>query len=134
MNTRVLPGTFAPGYQECRSFGNRVESDTRCACSHPVLLQAFARTGRINPVLLLRLLLLSIAHCAIRRDGREHLPQFVLEHFAAHSDGQILDDDDDMRALVVLILSERYEVHSARDGVEGLESARRLRPDRRLPP
>lgn len=41
----------------------------------------------------------------------------------------VVDDDDDMRGLMVLLLGERYEVASARDGEEGLALARRLLPD-----
>lgn len=41
----------------------------------------------------------------------------------------VVDDDDDMRDLMTMVLSERYDVAAARDGVEGLELARRLRPD-----
>jgi DNA-binding response OmpR family regulator len=41
----------------------------------------------------------------------------------------VVDDDDDMRELMVMLLSVSYEVAVARDGAEGLEMARRLRPD-----
>ncbi|MDE2142473.1 MAG: response regulator [Elusimicrobia bacterium] len=41
----------------------------------------------------------------------------------------VVDDDDDMRALMSLILSDSYEVSSAPDGSAGLELARKLRPD-----
>jgi DNA-binding response OmpR family regulator len=41
----------------------------------------------------------------------------------------VVDDDGDMRELMVLLLSARYDVAAARDGAEGLEMARRLRPD-----
>jgi DNA-binding response OmpR family regulator len=41
----------------------------------------------------------------------------------------VVDDDDDMRALMVMLLGARYDVSVARDGAEGLEMARRLRPD-----
>jgi CheY-like chemotaxis protein len=41
----------------------------------------------------------------------------------------VVDDDDDMRELMVMLLGGSYEVAAARDGAEGLEMARRLRPD-----
>ncbi len=41
----------------------------------------------------------------------------------------VVDDDDDMRALMSLILSAGCEVSSAADGVAGLEMARKVRPD-----
>ena len=41
----------------------------------------------------------------------------------------IVDDDEDMRGLMVMLLSERYDVSVAHDGEEGLEMARRQRPD-----
>jgi DNA-binding response OmpR family regulator len=41
----------------------------------------------------------------------------------------VVDDDDDMRSLMIMILSDRYEVSAARDGAEGLEMARLQRPD-----
>ena len=41
----------------------------------------------------------------------------------------MVDDDLDMRELMALLLRERYEVACAQDGAEGLEFARRLRPD-----
>ena len=41
----------------------------------------------------------------------------------------VVDDDDDIRDLMIAVLSPDYEVSSARDGMEGLELARRLRPD-----
>src|SRR5438105_15506247 len=41
----------------------------------------------------------------------------------------VVDDDDEIRELIVLLLSESYEVSSARDGAEGLALARSLRPD-----
>ena len=41
----------------------------------------------------------------------------------------VVDDDDDMRSLMLMLLSARYDVSVARDGAEGLEMARRLRPD-----
>ena len=41
----------------------------------------------------------------------------------------VVDDDDDMRELMVMLLSDSYEVAAAHDGEEGLEMARRLRPD-----
>jgi DNA-binding response OmpR family regulator len=41
----------------------------------------------------------------------------------------VVDDDDDMRQLMVLLLSETYEVSTACDGRQGLEMARQVRPD-----
>ena len=41
----------------------------------------------------------------------------------------VVDDDDDMRALMSLLLSEAYEVSSAADGAEGLALAKKLKPD-----
>lgn len=41
----------------------------------------------------------------------------------------VVDDDDDMRELMVMLLSVDYDVAAASDGKEGLELARRLRPD-----
>lgn len=41
----------------------------------------------------------------------------------------VVDDDDDMRGLMVLLLGDRYDVAAARDGEEGLAMARSLRPD-----
>jgi len=41
----------------------------------------------------------------------------------------VVDDDDDMRGLMVLLLGDRYDVVAARDGEEGLALAKRLRPD-----
>jgi DNA-binding response OmpR family regulator len=41
----------------------------------------------------------------------------------------VVDDDDDMRELMIMLLSGTYEVAAARDGKEGLEMVRRLRPD-----
>jgi DNA-binding response OmpR family regulator len=41
----------------------------------------------------------------------------------------VVDDDDDMRELMVMLLGDSYDVAAARDGAEGLEMARRLRPD-----
>ncbi|MFI5346102.1 MAG: response regulator transcription factor [Elusimicrobiota bacterium] len=41
----------------------------------------------------------------------------------------VVDDDDDMRALMALILSGEREVSSAADGAAGLELARKIRPD-----
>jgi DNA-binding response OmpR family regulator len=41
----------------------------------------------------------------------------------------VVDDDDDMRELMVMLLSVNYEVAAACDGKEGLEMVRRLRPD-----
>jgi len=40
-----------------------------------------------------------------------------------------VDDDDDMRALMTMLLSGSFEVSSAADGAAGLELAKRLRPD-----
>ncbi|HEX5658509.1 MAG TPA: ATP-binding protein [Polyangiales bacterium] len=41
----------------------------------------------------------------------------------------VVDDNADMRALLVRTLRGRYRVAQARDGVEGLEKARKLKPD-----
>jgi DNA-binding response OmpR family regulator len=41
----------------------------------------------------------------------------------------VVDDDDDMRDLIVNILSPEYEVASACDGAKGLEAARAAAPD-----
>jgi DNA-binding response OmpR family regulator len=41
----------------------------------------------------------------------------------------IVDDDDGMRELMTTLLSADYEVSSARDGLEGLQLAKGLRPD-----
>lgn len=41
----------------------------------------------------------------------------------------VVDDDDDMRQLMVMLLGETYDVSAAHDGAQGLEMARRLRPD-----
>jgi DNA-binding response OmpR family regulator len=41
----------------------------------------------------------------------------------------VVDDDDDMRALMRMLLKDRYEVSTAVDGAEGLELVRSVRPD-----
>lgn len=41
----------------------------------------------------------------------------------------VVDDDDDMRALMAMLLSATCEVSSAADGAKGLELAKSLRPD-----
>jgi DNA-binding response OmpR family regulator len=41
----------------------------------------------------------------------------------------VVDDDDDMRALMIMLLSPEYDVAAACDGKEGLEMAKRLHPD-----
>ena len=41
----------------------------------------------------------------------------------------IVDDDDDMRGLMTMILEDDFEVSSASDGAEGLAMARAQRPD-----
>lgn len=41
----------------------------------------------------------------------------------------VVDDVPDMRRFVAHVLSEQYRVKTARDGLEGLEGARRIRPD-----
>lgn len=41
----------------------------------------------------------------------------------------VVDDDDDMRELMVMLLKDRYEVCSARDGEEGLAMIRERCPD-----
>jgi CheY-like chemotaxis protein len=40
----------------------------------------------------------------------------------------VVDDDDDMRGLIIALLREDYNVSAAVDGVEGLELARTLKP------
>jgi signal transduction histidine kinase len=40
----------------------------------------------------------------------------------------LADDNADMRQYLIRVLSDRYEVHAARDGREALEAARQLRP------
>lgn len=41
----------------------------------------------------------------------------------------VVDDDDDMRELIVKILEPLYDVSTARDGAQGLEAARHSVPD-----
>jgi DNA-binding response OmpR family regulator len=41
----------------------------------------------------------------------------------------VVDDDDDMRDLMVTLLRSKYDVSSASDGQEGLALALSLRPD-----
>lgn len=41
----------------------------------------------------------------------------------------IVDDDDDMRDLMAMLLRGRYEVSTAVDGADGLELVRKVRPD-----
>jgi CheY-like chemotaxis protein len=41
----------------------------------------------------------------------------------------IVDDDDDMRELMVTLLGGRYQVSAAVDGVAGLEAAKAQKPD-----
>lgn len=41
----------------------------------------------------------------------------------------IVDDDDDMRELMCMLLRGRYEVSSADNGARGLEIVRSVRPD-----
>lgn len=41
----------------------------------------------------------------------------------------MVDDDNDMRSLMAFLLRDRYCVETASDGTEGLELARRVRPD-----
>lgn len=41
----------------------------------------------------------------------------------------IVDDDDDMRELMAMLLRGRYEVATAPDGKQGLEVIRATRPD-----
>jgi signal transduction histidine kinase len=61
---------------------------------------------------------------------REH-PQLEVEHELREGAATVLvvDDNADMRALLVRTLRDRYRVAQARDGMEGLEKARKLRPD-----
>lgn len=41
----------------------------------------------------------------------------------------VVDDDDDMRELMCMLLRGRYDVSTANDGVKGLEVVRAVRPD-----
>ncbi|MEK7234890.1 MAG: response regulator [Elusimicrobiota bacterium] len=41
----------------------------------------------------------------------------------------VIDDDDNTRELMCLLLRDRYEVSSARDGAEGLKVVHAVRPD-----
>lgn len=41
----------------------------------------------------------------------------------------VVDDDDDMRELMCMLLRGRYEVSSAVNGAEGLKLVRELKPD-----
>jgi CheY-like chemotaxis protein len=41
----------------------------------------------------------------------------------------VVDDDDDMRELMCMLLRDRYEVSDANDGDKGLEVVRKVRPD-----
>ncbi len=41
----------------------------------------------------------------------------------------VVDDDEDMRELMCMLLRGRYEVSSANDGAQGLEVIRAVRPD-----
>ena len=41
----------------------------------------------------------------------------------------VVDDDEEMRSLVIMLLKGSYEVSAAQDGAAGLDLARRLRPD-----
>ena len=41
----------------------------------------------------------------------------------------VVDDDDGMRELMSILLRDRYEVSLARDGIEGLEVVKSVRPD-----
>ena len=41
----------------------------------------------------------------------------------------VVDDDEDMRELMCMLLRGRYEVSAARDGAEGLKVIRAVRPD-----
>lgn len=41
----------------------------------------------------------------------------------------VVDDDDDMRALMSLLLRDEFEISAAADGAAGLELARKIRPD-----
>ncbi|MET0286036.1 MAG: ATP-binding protein [Polyangiales bacterium] len=64
------------------------------------------------------------------QDLREH-PLLEVER-ELHDDAPtvlVVEDNADMRALLVRTLRDRYRVAQARDGVEGLEKARKLRPD-----
>ncbi len=41
----------------------------------------------------------------------------------------MVDDDDDMRELMAMLLRGRYEVTTAADGAKGIEAVRQVRPD-----
>lgn len=41
----------------------------------------------------------------------------------------VVDDDDDMRELMCMLLRGRYEVTEANDGAKGLAAVRAVRPD-----
>lgn len=41
----------------------------------------------------------------------------------------MVDDDDDMRSLMTLLLKDQFEVSAASDGAAGLALAKTLRPD-----
>jgi len=41
----------------------------------------------------------------------------------------VVDDDDDMRELMCMLLRGRYEVSTANDGAQGLKVVREVRPD-----
>jgi DNA-binding response OmpR family regulator len=41
----------------------------------------------------------------------------------------VVDDDDDMRSLMTLLLQDRFDVTAAADGAAGLALAKSLRPD-----
>ncbi len=41
----------------------------------------------------------------------------------------VVDDDDDMRELMCMLLRDRYEVSTANDGAEGIKKVREVRPD-----
>lgn len=41
----------------------------------------------------------------------------------------VVDDDDEMRELIVVLLGQKYDVSFAVNGAQGLEMARALKPD-----
>lgn len=41
----------------------------------------------------------------------------------------VVDDDDDMRELMCMLLRDRYEVSEANDGAAGIKKVREVRPD-----
>jgi PAS domain S-box-containing protein len=55
-------------------------------------------------------------------------PSATLEPAASRDMIVIADDNADMRQYLMHLLSSRYEVHAAADGIQALDAARRVRP------